>query len=528
MSTSTATPLDWLGRIGDRANPILVKETRQALKSRQFVITFMLLLAASWLISAFGMLLGGPQIEFGAVGTEFFRFYYLALTFAVIVIVPFGAYRSLLAEREQATYELLSITTLSPRQIVWGKLFSAGVQLFILYSAITPFIAFTSLLQGFELLQVMFLLVTTMFVSLLISMLALMISSLVRHRFWQAICTMGLLVGLVGTFWLMLEMTSEFQSSWDLTNADFWWGLAIVSAVAGSFFALFQQIAQSQLTFESDNRVTGIRLVCSAQFALLWTGTIVMTAMGSAGAPDWESAISMVAVLSAILWSIAGLFMVTEPNLLSRRIERNLPAGPLSRLLIAPLLPGGSRGYVFVVFQLLAGVAAGWWWSWVLGLSGSHLLEFITAAASYVVIYLGIACALSRWLGGLSAEIRPGHIRVLSLILFSIGCIGPYVPVLFGIQFNQSYNPLMIPNPLATLEHLSGWGLYAPMVLPILLAASALVLAVNLLAMQRGLRRVVLAEVAGGRRRRIAADFAAVDTVTPLPGAASAGAETPG
>ena len=70
--------------------------------------------------------------------------------------------------------------------------------MFILYSAITPFIAFTSLLQGFELLQVMFLLVATMLASLLISMLALMISSLVRHRFWQAICTMGLLVGLVG------------------------------------------------------------------------------------------------------------------------------------------------------------------------------------------------------------------------------------------------------------------------------------------------------------------------------------------
>lgn len=494
---STATPLDWLGRIGDRANPILVKETRQALKSRQFVITFMLLLAASWLISAFGMLLGGPQIEFGAVGTEFFRFYYLVLAFAVIVIVPFGAYRSLLAEREQATYELLSITTLSPRQIVWGKLLSAGVQLFILYSAITPFIAFTSLLQGFELLTVMFLLVATMLVSLLLSMLALMISSLVRHRFWQAICTMGLLVGLVGAFWMTLKSTAEFQTAWDPTSPAFWWGLAVAGGVSASFFALFQQIAQSQLTFESDNRSTGIRLACGAQFVLIWVGAVVMMFASSSAAPDWTSVISTSAVLSAILWAAAGLFMVTEPNVLSRRLERRLPASPLGRLFVAPLLPGGSRGYLFVLANLLVAVGAGWWWSWVLGLAGTTLPSFVTAAACYVVIYLGMACALGRWLGGLSSDVRPGHIRVLTLILFSIGCIGPYVPMLFGFNSGQSYTPLMIPNPLASLVHLEEDRYYASMILPILLVAAALVITVNLLALQRGLRRVVSADVAG-------------------------------
>ncbi|MGE4004134.1 MAG: hypothetical protein AB7I48_28460, partial [Planctomycetaceae bacterium] len=52
--------LEW---VGDRANPILVKETRQSLKSRQFVVTFMLLLAASWFLFTMGLLLGGDAIE---------------------------------------------------------------------------------------------------------------------------------------------------------------------------------------------------------------------------------------------------------------------------------------------------------------------------------------------------------------------------------------------------------------------------------------------------------------------------------
>ena len=33
-----------LDRVGDRLNPILVKEARQAMKSRQFIVTFALLL----------------------------------------------------------------------------------------------------------------------------------------------------------------------------------------------------------------------------------------------------------------------------------------------------------------------------------------------------------------------------------------------------------------------------------------------------------------------------------------------------
>jgi len=41
----------WLEAIADRANPILVKETRQALKSRQFVLTFLVVLIACWIAS---------------------------------------------------------------------------------------------------------------------------------------------------------------------------------------------------------------------------------------------------------------------------------------------------------------------------------------------------------------------------------------------------------------------------------------------------------------------------------------------
>ena len=40
-----------LAALAERANPILVKETRQALKSRQFVVTFLIVLVACWIVS---------------------------------------------------------------------------------------------------------------------------------------------------------------------------------------------------------------------------------------------------------------------------------------------------------------------------------------------------------------------------------------------------------------------------------------------------------------------------------------------
>ena len=76
-------------RISDWFNPILVKETRQALKSRQFVATFLLMLLASWLIAVLGVVLMSPGLEHADRGGLFFMMFYIVLAFAVFLVVPF-------------------------------------------------------------------------------------------------------------------------------------------------------------------------------------------------------------------------------------------------------------------------------------------------------------------------------------------------------------------------------------------------------------------------------------------------------
>src|SRR5262249_41441019 len=95
MSVSSAM-VHRLERLGDRFNPIVVKEVRQALKSRQFVATFLLLLLAAWAGSIFGVSFLGESIDYGSSAVAFYAGFLLALCTATLVIVPFSTFRSII------------------------------------------------------------------------------------------------------------------------------------------------------------------------------------------------------------------------------------------------------------------------------------------------------------------------------------------------------------------------------------------------------------------------------------------------
>ena len=121
----------WCEKWGDRLNPILVKETRQALKSRQFVLTFSFLLFAALGWTVIGSLSLMPRIYDTPSAPRMLIGYYFVLALPMLLVVPLAAYRSLEGEIDDGTLELLSITTLSPWQIVLGKLASAMLQMML-------------------------------------------------------------------------------------------------------------------------------------------------------------------------------------------------------------------------------------------------------------------------------------------------------------------------------------------------------------------------------------------------------------
>ncbi len=498
---SDETP-KWFERVSDWANPILVKEARQSLKSRQFVITFLLLLAASWLLSVFLMLISKDSLEYGAMGGTFFMSYYIVLSVAIFLIVPFGAYRSLLTERDQNTFDMLSITTLTPRQIVWGKLWSALLQTFIYYSAIAPFIAFASLLQGFDFTVATFMLAVSVLLSLGVSMLSLMLSTLGRQRQWQTLMSLIVLAVLVIFLSYMIGMAVALPTFGGMTvDADFWWALAF-SVIGGcSYFVLCRQITTAQLTFASANHSTGIRATCTAQFLLLWGSVFAYTLFTGVGWSHDE--VFMLAVVSIVHFTVFGLFFATESDFLSRRIRRDLPRSGLVRLLITAYMPGGSRGLMY----LLAHLSAVWLLAFALAPGGGswphNLPTGLATTMGYVAVYLGIGTALARWGESSTTMFRASHARVITLLLVAAGCIGPWVIVAIaqfidGMQSmfpTHRYSLIHISNPFVSLEAVFDAEPHAGEIQAIVAITASVVLLVNIRGMLRGVEQIVGAKV---------------------------------
>ncbi|WP_166823245.1 hypothetical protein [Thalassoroseus pseudoceratinae] len=518
MSTTTAenirTVPPWVDRVADWCNPILIKEVRQSLKSRQFVVTFFLLVAGAWLTAVFGLLMWGERIEYEAAGRDFFFYFYIALAIATLVVVPFNAYLSLKSERDFLTFEVLSVTTLLPGQIVNGKLLAAVVQLFIYYSAITPFIAFASTMQGFDAALAAYLLVLSFLVSLCLCCISVTASTLTTNRSQQAALAVGLLMGVVAAMWAMIAYASAatYFRPLPFTEGEFWLvnGLSLVVAI--SYFILLRQIAIAQLTFETDNRSTAIRLTMTAQFWLFWIVSFVVFALVDLGRIDSDIFYGY-AIVSCIHWGIFGLVMTAEPDALSRRIRRHIGGSTLWRLIKTPFMPGGARGYLLLLLNVtmifvfyLFGVAA---FDGVRGGTGiapdfvdrltllvsqfGRELRGVVAICLYLVMYCGLNTALGRWGHAAGVGIKPAHARLVTFILMMAAVAGPQLllSLEYFRQYRRTYHPMQLLDPFTTVQRIDSGHTDIHYVLPVLASLSVLAVFINFVPMVRGISTIL-------------------------------------
>ena len=508
-NAETRSPPDPFDRVSDWCNPILVKEVRQALKSRAFVTTFLLLLLGSWLISAFGLLAAGSNVEYGSVGQAFFTFYFGVLCVALGVVVPFGAFRSLLNERDDNTYELLSITTLSPGQIVRGKWACAIVQTLLFYSAIAPFIAFTALLQGFDFGQAAVLLVAAFYGSTALSITSLMLSTTVRQRVWQGFLSMALIAALCMLVAMILSgLSSLMMFPLPLDKPEFWWAIAALVVVSATYQWLFYQIAAARLTFESENRSTGIRWTVSGQFWLLWL--LAAAYHWYRGTAPRVDLVWFLTGASGVHLAMVGLAFSAEPDGLSRRVRRTLPRRFWLRPPLVPLLPGGARGYLFTLFHaaamlvLVVLVSA---WSNVSVTGGvratfdnlvllneaawsRHILWFGIAIVCYVAIYSGLAASFLRWGRAILPTFHAAHARTVIVIVVAVGFLVP-----MGLRIGRfvPYNDASISDvffPFWLLIDIST-GIAEAVQIWVVAGAALAVIGLNVPPMVRGIREIL-------------------------------------
>jgi hypothetical protein len=530
--------------LGERLNPILVKETRQALKSRQFIVTFSLLLLAAWVCTIVGVALIGQPLWYGANGREMFFVYYMVLAFALVIIVPFGALRSLASEHEEHTYELLSITTLGPRQIVSGKLGSSIVQMIIYLSAISPCLAFTYMLRGIDFPTILFIVVCTVLGSLGFAVSGLLIGTLSTAKHWQVVLSVAAVVGLFIMFYAACAIAGSFLSFSEVpfTEPQFWPVCAAFLTAYLSYFALVFCAAAARLSFSSNNRSTRLRVIMLLQQLLLvaWFTWFTVKAEGNAN----EDVVAGFLGFLGIHWFVMGALMTGESPDLSPRVKRRLPQSFLGRQFFTWFNPGPGCGYLFALANyagaiLLALVVAmamsGGWGNWLPGRStlannyrgtvgtfralSPNTLEvlpiFALLGLAYLTAYLGIGLLLLRLLRKVT------HVGVLlaALIHFLLILLGVFAPMVIQQLRNEwyggTYTYLQITDPFWTMSHLSeGSTTMDERVLLLLLVgtAAAVVFLLNLPAVAREVQQVRVE-----RPRRVAEEDAVVAAIKSPP-----------
>lgn len=462
----------WLERVGEYLNPILVKEARQALKSKQFVITFTLVLVCGWGWSLLGVAAIGQDVFYAPSGPYMLIGYFWVLAFPLILIVPFAAFRSLASEREDGTYELLSITTLWPRQIVGGKLGSSLLQMIVYLSALAPCIAFTYLLRGIDIISILLFVVYVFVASLMLSMVGLLVATVSKAKAWQIVLSVIMILmlaviyawgsGLV-TMWLVEGEVMPIDQSY------FWVAhLAMLTAVV-SFFVLLYVAAASRISFASDNRSTRLRIVMLVQQTLL-TGWCMYYALSYRD--EAEEIFNTLFILSALYWIATGSLMCGENPQLSQRVKRTLPQSLFARSLLTWLNPGPGTGYIFAICNLLSvlvlGLVVAWEMKVQLGgiplnttpVNGLVMTFWNSLSDEWFLVGLFCFCYVACYLGAgrliLMLARRVARVGLfvsflLQLVLLMLGAFAPWI-VQMSIFYSDDYTTLQLSNWFWTIK----------------------------------------------------------------------------
>ncbi len=269
----------WSGKVANgwlavRQNPIILKELRYRMRSWRGVIDlglYTLILGIIGLISYASLAsstrfysysyYSGYNTSYNArsqeLGTNYFTAIVVAQLFLACVLAPGFSAGAIAGEKERQTYDVLLVTLLRPRDIVFGKLFAALAYLLLVLVAGIPVASVAFLMGGVSLDQ--------LFMALLVMVVA------------------SVMVGSVGIFW-----SSAMRTSREASRYTFWSILVLLFGVPlATIFGLSLIIPRTfnlnQIFFGETFYKDMLNWVLSINpmYAVLSTGEILKSRAGS-------------------------------------------------------------------------------------------------------------------------------------------------------------------------------------------------------------------------------------------------------
>lgn len=320
-------PLVIADRIADHINPIVVKELRQAVRSRYVASILLLFLLVCFLaLTVVVFVAAGNDFS---LGRQLFIGLCLALFGAGVILVPLYTGVRLALERTDTQVDLFFVTTIRPRQIISGKTFSGWGILLLLYSVCAPFLLFSYLLRGVDIQTILLTLLMQLVVCLFGLQFGIFLACIPASRPIRA------LLGIAGTGalvflafgWVKMLEGIIFYGGFNPGMHDFWPILGSQAGIALAAIEFFFLAAVGMLTPGVANRTWRLRLY----FTILWPLTLGLTLYlcNKYSTPEillvWYVACSI--VLCCML-----LVSVSEKDAWTRRMRRAVPRNRLLRV----------------------------------------------------------------------------------------------------------------------------------------------------------------------------------------------------
>lgn len=424
-------------------NPILVKELRGSLRGARFFIWFVVVLAlvAGSLLVAFAGEMGrtrhGYAPDPSAIGRAVLGILQFLQLGVVFLVVPGLAATSLTTERESLTHELLVTTTLSARQIVWGKFTAAMAQTLTFLMAMLPLIGLCFLFGGVTVSQIVANYVLLVALSALLVAFALFISSQAGSTQVAvgSVYALSFLGGTVGLLVLgsMLRDAAEVLEAYGFHPYGRGWGgpgmtleqrILYVYALPGflwaALFSLFFLSAVNRLKPLFANRSTNMRVyavvLAAGAVALarwIWRDTVPPEA-------SWtDRAEAHMGILTAFCGLVLLLSLFAcEEAVVPAHLRARADAWRRFRRLRLLFWPGSANGAGFaaVLSVVLAALVGALFFPYGRkgGADASEWGPFVAALAS-VVAWSLLCATFGRWLSVAMPQ-RPVLVRVVFVL----------------------------------------------------------------------------------------------------------------
>ena len=410
----TGRLVQWLEARSDWLSPIVVKEVRQVVRGREFAYAFGASLIAGLAVAFFGA--ADALAGSGTTGAWTFFALMTCVAFLGFAVVPLGAFSAMRNERLEQTLELITLTELSPRRIIIGKLLAQGVKLATLFAAIAPFVAMSFLLGGIDFVTIVLSLAGVFLWSLWACALCLFLSTLLKSRAMS-----GLIFGLVGLVMLMLVVISRqmyFMFSRGLmfggpstTVTGFvgstWWVTGLVATFCVATMVNLVLLAENRLALPTENKVTALRVGFMVQLVLV--GAWMLSFLGATPRIHADIAETL-GVIGGIHLALVALFTVTEDLVGSRRTRARESTSSANPLLVL-FRPGGGRGALYVLVQMAMLLAFA-----QLFRPLAEQNRWLFAVCGYICFFTGVPTALLRALRPTRAESLKARVIVVAAV----------------------------------------------------------------------------------------------------------------